>query len=112
MTCRKLITSLVLAATLAGVSMPAVAQTEAFTISFAYNRKASPEANYQTFLRKAERACLTSGVRPLAHSQRDQACVDDLMDKLVARMGRNQLALVHLERTGRSIVDSRTFAAR
>lgn len=101
-----------LAAVLAGAALPAFADRQDITVSFRYDAGASAETNYRAFLRKAERACLTSGLRPLAQVQMDQACMDDLIDRLVARMGRSELALVHLQRTGRAVVETRALAAR
>jgi UrcA family protein len=91
---------------------PALAERQDFSIVFTYDRDQPVETNYRRFVRQAERACLVSSVGPLLERRRDQACVDDLMDKLVSRMGRYQLALTHLQMTGRSVLDTRSLAAR
>lgn len=85
---------------------------EAFSISFRYDAGKPALDNYVSFARQAERACAapmlnTKGVRRI-----DRACVEDLLDKVVVRMERPQLAEIHTLRTGVRADSSRTLAAR
>jgi len=85
---------------------------ETFTLTFRYDAEKSPLDNYVAFARQAERACAAPGLRPLEQREHDRACVEDLLDRMVAGMGRADLAELHAIRTGRSGDSSRMLAAR
>lgn len=83
-----------------------------FSIAFNYDAGKSAEVNYGNFLRQARRACEGPGNRPLDARQREAACVDDIVDAFVRKLGRLDIAAIHFDRTGRLIDSSRMFAAR
>ena len=95
----------------AGVAS-ADAGREAFSLEFRYNTSATVEANYTRFLHDVRDACTTAAPKPLAVTMDEKACVNDMMDQLIARMGRADLASVHFGRTGRQIDASRSLAAK
>lgn len=85
---------------------------EPLSIEFRYQRDRSAVENYASFHRRAERACITPGVRPVDQIAREKACVAELMDNFIATMARGDLAVVHFDRTGRRVDSSRSLAAR
>jgi hypothetical protein len=87
---------------------PALADTGSKFVSaeFRYDADKSAAANYVSFERKAKRACESTSRRPLALSVHEKACTADLMDRMVDRMGRADLAAIHTGRAGA------VFAAR
>jgi hypothetical protein len=95
----------------AGVAVADPAR-ETFSIEFSYNTSASVKDNYSRFLHDVRDACTTPGLKPIAMIVQQNACVRDVMDQLVARMGRADLASLHVERTGRHVDASRNFAAK
>jgi hypothetical protein len=95
----------------AGVAA-AEAGRESFSLEFRFDPQATPEANYAHFLHRVKRACTNPGPKPLAVAVHENACVDEVMDQMIARMGRADLASVHFDRTGRHIDASRSFAAK
>jgi hypothetical protein len=106
-------------AAIAGVSAIALAprsvagpDVEHFTIAFTYDAETSALDNYLGFLRLAERACVTGGTRGLDVRKHEQACVEDLIARLVEKMGRTDLAAVHEQRIGGHADSSRAYAAR
>jgi len=85
---------------------------ETFSIAFRYDAGKPALDNYLSFARHAERVCsVTSGLRLVLRSV-DRACVEDLLDKVVERMDRPQLAAIHDRITGVRIDSSRSLAAR
>jgi hypothetical protein len=107
----KLFTPIAVAAAAISASGAAFADIgrEKVTVEFRYDANKSPAANYSSFQRTALRACSTPAPRPLALATHEKSCAEDLMDKLVDRMQRADLASVHDRRTGRA---GDVFAAR
>jgi hypothetical protein len=85
---------------------------ETFSIEFRYNASVTVEENYSRFLRDVKNACTTPGPKPISMVMHERACVQDVMDQLIARMGRADLASVHFDRSGRYVDASRDFAAK
>lgn len=85
---------------------------ETFTLTFTYDAEKSALDNYLGFVRAAERACEADNARALAMRKHERACVGDVIDRLVERMGRPELAAVHADRIGGRDDSSRTLAAR
>ena len=85
---------------------------ETFSIGFRYDAGKPAVDNYLSFARQAERACADVNGQRLVSRRADDACVEDLLDKVVSRMGRPQLAEIHDLRTGVRADSSRTLAAR
>lgn len=85
---------------------------ETFTISFRYDAERPALDNYLAFAREAELACAKPDGGAKAARRTDRECVESVLDQLVTRMGRPQLADVHAARTGRRVDSSRTLAAR
>jgi hypothetical protein len=85
---------------------------ETFSIGFRYDADKPAMDNYLAFARQAERACSMTNGQRLSLRRVDRACVEDLLDKVVVRMDRPQLAEIHDVRTGVRAVSSRTLAAR
>jgi hypothetical protein len=90
------------------------AGSQVFTLEFRYDARKSPEANYDTFRRMAERKCVTPGVRPIQTIVREHACIAEVMDRFVQTLGRAEVAAVHAARTGRTPAadPARDFASR
>ncbi len=88
------------------------AARETVSVGFRYDAGKPALDNYLAFVRQAERACTISNGQRLASRWIDRACVEDLLDKAVARMDRPQLAAIHDLRTGNHTDSSRTLAAR
>ncbi len=106
-------------AAVAGVSAIALAprsaagpDVEQFTIAFTYDAEKPALDNYLGFVREAERACAAGGSRGLDIRKHEQACVEDLIARLVEKMGRTDLAAVHQKRIGGHADSSRAYAAR
>jgi hypothetical protein len=105
--------TITLAAAMSGAGVAAADPArETFSIEFRYNSAVTVEQNYARFLRDVRDACSTPGPKPIAMIVQEKTCVQDVMDQLVARLGRADLASVHLARTGRQIDASRDFAAK
>ena len=85
---------------------------EKFALEFRYDSTRKPVDNYVAFARQIERACENPGRLGLAMRHHDVACVEDMLDHLIARMARAELADIHATRTGRRDDSSRTLAAR
>ena len=85
---------------------------ETFSIGFRYDDGKPAFDNYLAFARQAERACSVTNGQPLPLRRVDRACVAGLLDKVVARMNRPQLADIHDLRTGVRTDSSRSLAAR
>ena len=85
---------------------------ETFEIGFRYDAGKPALDNYMSFAREAERACSGPNGQRLIARRIDRACVEDLLDKVVSRMDRPQLAAIHDVRTGVRADSSRTLAAR
>ena len=109
-----LLNTITIAAAVMSAAGAAAAESgrESFSLEFRYNTSATVEDNYSRFLHDVREACTTQGARPLAMIVLQRACVQDVMDQLVARMGRADLAAVHVQRTGRQGDASRDFAAK
>ena len=85
---------------------------EAFSIGFRYDAGKPALDNYLSFAHQAERACADVSGKRLVSRRADEACVEDLLAKVVSRMARPQLAAIHDARTGVRADSSRTLAAR
>jgi hypothetical protein len=85
---------------------------ETFAVSFRYDAAKGPLENYLAFARQAERACAVPGLRPLDQRMQSRVCAEDLINRMVAAMGRADLAEIHALRTGRPDDSSRMLAAR
>ena len=85
---------------------------ETFSVSFRYDAGKPAFDNYLTFMRQAERACTATNGQRMTARRVDRVCVEDLLDKVVARLDRPQLAAIHDLRTGVRADSSRTLAAR
>lgn len=85
---------------------------ETFSLEFRYGAARPAVENYLAFIGQAERACAAPGMRALDLRRHAQACVDDVMDRLVAAMGRRELADLHQLRTGRPDDSSAMLAMR
>lgn len=86
----------VLGAILAISSAPAAsAQSTEFKARFSYDRNAAAPAVYAGLVRDAEKACTTPGVRSVRLQRIDTTCTADLLDKVVARIGRADIAELH-----------------
>jgi hypothetical protein len=83
-----------------------------FTLEFRFDTARSALDNYLAFARAAEDACSGQGPRRLDLRQLERACVEDVMERLVAAMGRSDLAAIHAQRLGRPDDSSRTLAVR
>lgn len=83
-----------------------------FQISFRYDADKSALDNYLAFTSQAKRACRIPNGHGVDMGRVDQACAEDLLQQLVARMERPQLASIHATRTGVRADSSRTLAAR
>lgn len=91
----------------------AVSEPSRQTVSatFTFDRNAPAKEIYSAVLRQARRACETSGRRSLEVLAADLACAGELVDKVIARASRTDLALLHLDRTGREVVAPRDLAS-
>jgi hypothetical protein len=85
---------------------------ETFAVGFRYDADKQALDNYLAFARQAERACDAPMLNTKGVRRTDRACVEGLLDGLVTRMGRPQLAEVHAQRTGLRVDSSRMLAAR
>lgn len=83
-----------------------------FTITFDYNFEEPAAENYAAFLRKARKACQETGKRGLDSRSLENACMADVLDAFVRKLGRDDLAAVHFDKTGRLVDSSRSLAAR
>lgn len=81
---------------LALASAPAAsAQTTSFEARFTYNPEAPAEAIYAKLERTAQFACESPGVRGPKFRRDEQACAARLLNDVVARIGRPDIAGVH-----------------
>lgn len=85
---------------------------ETFSLEFRYDASRPAVENYLAFIKQAERACASPGMRALDLRRHEQACMEDVMDQLVAAMGRRELAAIHDLRTGRPDDSSGMVAMR
>lgn len=85
---------------------------ETFTIGFRYHADKSALDNYLAFANQAARACRIPGGRGIEMGRVDRACAENLLEQVVTRMERPQLASIHETRTGVRADSSRTLAAR
>lgn len=91
---------------------PRAAADETFTLEFRHDATRPALDNYLAFLRQAQRACAVPDPRALGLRGAEQACVEDVMNRLVAAMGRQDIAALHIQRTGPRDDSSRALAAR
>lgn len=103
---------LLIAAAIATAAPAAFAEParEAFKATFTYDRSAPAQDIYDSVLRQARKACETHGRRSLDMLAADRACAVELVDQVVARTSRTDIALLHLDRTGREVVAPRDLA--
>lgn len=83
-----------------------------FKIGFHYDADKSALDNYLAFTNQADRACRIPNGRGVDMGRVDRACAEDLLEQVVRRMERPQLASIHETRTGIRADSSRTLAAR
>jgi UrcA family protein len=106
--------SKILAALAAGALLvqPAMAQPgrETVSVEFRYQAWESPAENYQRLHREVKRACDAPGLKLMITRVTEAQCVAGMTDRAVERLGRAELAGVHLAETGRSV--GTEFAAR
>lgn len=105
---RMILLPLALAAAPAAFAEPARGY---FTATISFDRAATAEDAYADVLRQARRACHTAGRRSLDTIVADRACTEDLVDRVIARTSRPDIALLHMDRTGREIAAPRDMAA-
>ena len=76
-------------------------------VSFAYYRTDPATEIYSDFQRTAKRACSEDSLRPLALRRIEAVCTAQLMDKVVEKLGRADVAAVHQGREAQVTVASR-----
>jgi hypothetical protein len=82
------------------------------TVEYRYKSWESPGENYQSIRRLVKRECVTSGVKPMITRVSEKACVDSMTDKVIAQLGRKQIADLHFAATGRRVSESQLASAR
>jgi UrcA family protein len=80
------------------------AQTQVMTVAFSYNTTAPAEVTYERFQATAARACKEKGPRPLSLRNYERRCQAELMDAVVAKVGRADIAQIH---SGKLMIASR-----
>lgn len=88
---------LMLSATFAAPKANAEPQTAArtFEVKFRYNPAETAAEIYADLKQTAEHACRAPGQRPVSLRRYDEQCTARLMDKVLQRIGRKDLAAVH-----------------
>lgn len=65
------------------------------TAKFVYNPADSAAEIYADLRRTADRACESPGHRPLTRRKADKVCADGLMDEVLKRIPRQDVAALH-----------------
>lgn len=107
---RTLLIALALAAALSPVALARPAP-DSFQATISFDRSATAEDAYADVQRQVRRACATRGRRTLEIAAADRACASELMDAVIARASRADLAFLHMDRTGRELAAPRDMAA-
>ncbi len=89
----------------AAISMPALTSSAARAdtaakgrqVKFVYHTMDSAERIYAHLRHTAAEACAEHGSRSLVQSRLEQNCADDLLERVVRRIGRTDLAEAHAE---------------
>jgi hypothetical protein len=76
-------------------------------VEFAYYKTDPAEEIYSDFKRTAKRACTEDSIRPLSLRRMEAVCSASLMDKVVEKLGRADVAAVHQNRIPQVQVASR-----
>ncbi len=98
----------------AGAGLPAAqaeASRETFAATFSIDRSAPANTVYAAVLRQARRACESGGRSALHMAAANRACANDLVDQVIARSGRTDVAILHMDRTGRGLPAPRDLAS-
>jgi hypothetical protein len=83
------------------------AQYKEMTVRFEYYRADPAQKIYSDFERTAHRACRYDSVRPISLTRAEKVCQAGLMDKVVDKLGRADVAAVHQNRIPQVVVASR-----
>jgi hypothetical protein len=86
-------------------------KSETFNATISFDRDSAAEAAYADVQRQARRACETSGRRTLDVIAADRACAIALIDQVIGKTSRTDLALLHFDRTGREVATPFDMAA-
>lgn len=81
-------------------------------VAFQYDLQASAEENYRAANTKAATACEVRGVSLLTAKRLAEPCITDLLDQFVARVGNQDIADLHRQKTGHDISVGRAFAGQ
>ncbi len=81
-------------------------------VEFRYKSWETPAENYRTVRRLVRSECVTPGVRLAITRISEQVCIDGMTDRLVAELGREQIADLHFASTGRRVSETQLASAR
>lgn len=101
------------AATPALTASPAGAQSRGREVKFVYHTMDSPERIYAHLRHTAAEACADHGSRSLKQSMIEQRCTDELLEAVVNRIGRADIAEIHggwIERRATAAISSDGYA--
>jgi hypothetical protein len=76
-------------------------------VAFAYYKTDPATEIYSDFKRTASRACKQNSLQPLSLRRMETACAAELMDKVVEKLGRADVAAVHQDKVIQVRVASR-----
>lgn len=109
---RTCFTAIALMAAGAGLNTAfAEAPRETFEATISVDRAAPANTVYAAVLRQARRACEAGGRSALHMAAANRACANDLVDQVLARSGRTDVAMLHMDRTGRGLPAPRDLAS-